>query len=91
MDTNERSAGLDEDQIKSNTTNIFCIVSIARRLNDPLSEYVKIEPRHLGVGMYQHDVPEKILTTSLNDVVSECVSYVGVDLNTASLSVLKYV
>lgn len=66
-------------------------MSIARRLNDPLSEYVKIEPRHLGVGMYQHDVPEKILTASLNDVVSECVSYVGVDLNTASLSVLKYV
>jgi len=65
------------------------VVSIARRLNDPLSEYVKIEPRHLGVGMYQHDVSEKILTESLKDVVSECVSYVGVDLNTASLSVLK--
>lgn len=64
-------------------------VSIARRLNDPLSEYVKIEPRHLGVGMYQHDVNEKMLTETLNDVVSECVSYVGVDLNTASLSVLK--
>ncbi|KAH8382830.1 hypothetical protein KR009_005490 [Drosophila setifemur] len=66
-------------------------VSIARRLNDPLSEYVKIEPRHLGVGMYQHDVAEKILTESLKDVVSECVSYVGVDLNTASLSVLKHI
>lgn len=72
-------------------TNERSAVSIARRLNDPLSEYVKIEPRHLGVGMYQHDVPEKILTTSLNDVVSECVSYVGVDLNTASLSVLKHI
>ncbi|XP_017131367.1 uncharacterized protein YdcI [Drosophila elegans] len=72
-------------------TNERSAVSIARRLNDPLSEYVKIEPRHLGVGMYQHDVSEKILTESLKDVVSECVSYVGVDLNTASLSVLKHI
>lgn len=65
------------------------LVSIARRLNDPLSEYVKIEPRHIGVGMYQHDINEKTLTESLNEVVCECVSYVGVDINTASLSVLK--
>ncbi|XP_062125663.1 S1 RNA-binding domain-containing protein 1 [Drosophila sulfurigaster albostrigata] len=71
--------------------NEISAVSIARRLNDPLSEYVKIEPRHLGVGMYQHDVNEKTLTETLNDVVSECVSYVGVDLNTASLSVLKHI
>ncbi|XP_032596019.1 S1 RNA-binding domain-containing protein 1 isoform X2 [Drosophila grimshawi] len=71
--------------------NEISAVSIARRLNDPLSEYVKIEPRHLGVGMYQHDVNEKMLTETLNDVVSECVSYVGVDLNTASLSVLKHI
>ncbi|XP_030371189.1 S1 RNA-binding domain-containing protein 1 [Scaptodrosophila lebanonensis] len=71
--------------------NEISAVSIARRLNDPLSEYVKIEPRHLGVGMYQHDISEKILTESLNDVVSECVSFVGVDLNTASLSVLKHI
>ncbi|KRG02111.1 S1 RNA-binding domain-containing protein 1 isoform X2 [Drosophila mojavensis] len=71
--------------------NLISAVSIARRLNDPLSEYVKIEPRHLGVGMYQHDVNEKMLTDTLNDVVSECVSFVGVDLNTASLSVLKHI
>ncbi|KAH8381308.1 hypothetical protein KR093_002531, partial [Drosophila rubida] len=71
--------------------NEISAVSIARRLNDPLSEYVKIEPRHLGVGMYQHDVNEKTLTETLNDVVSECVSYVGVDLNTASLNVLKHI
>lgn len=70
-------------------SKIFSIVSIARRLNDPLSEYVKIEPRHIGVGMYQHDVPEKTLNEALNEVVSECVSFVGVDINTASLSVLK--
>ena len=69
--------------------NEISAVSIARRLNDPLSEYVKIEPRHIGVGMYQHDINEKQLTESLNDVVSECVSYVGVDINTASITVLK--
>ncbi|XP_054745343.1 S1 RNA-binding domain-containing protein 1 [Anastrepha obliqua] len=71
--------------------NEISAVSIARRLNDPLSEYVKIEPRHIGVGMYQHDVPEKTLNEALNEVVSECVSFVGVDINTASLSVLKNV
>ncbi|XP_014103424.3 uncharacterized protein YdcI isoform X1 [Bactrocera oleae] len=71
--------------------NEISAVSIARRLNDPLSEYVKIEPRHIGVGMYQHDVPEKTLNEALNEVVSECVSFVGVDINTASLSVLKHV
>ncbi|XP_037957011.1 S1 RNA-binding domain-containing protein 1 [Teleopsis dalmanni] len=71
--------------------NQISAVSIARRLNDPLSEYVKIEPRHIGVGMYQHDINEKALTGSLNEVVSECVSYVGVDINTASISVLKHI
>ncbi|XP_017484179.1 PREDICTED: S1 RNA-binding domain-containing protein 1 isoform X2 [Rhagoletis zephyria] len=71
--------------------NEISAVSISRRLNDPLSEYVKIEPRHIGVGMYQHDVPEKTLNEALNEVVSECVSFVGVDINTASLSVLKHV
>lgn len=71
--------------------NLISAVSIARRLNDPLSEYVKIEPKHIGVGMYQHDVNEKMLTESLNEVISECVSFVGVDINTASLSVLKWV
>lgn len=69
--------------------NLISAVSIARRLNDPLSEYVKIEPKHIGVGMYQHDINEKQLTESLNEVISECVSFVGVDINTASLSVLK--
>ncbi|XP_075145670.1 uncharacterized protein YdcI [Haematobia irritans] len=71
--------------------NEISAVSIARRLNDPLSEYVKIEPRHIGVGMYQHDINEKHLTESLNEVVSECVSYVGVDINTASITVLKHI
>lgn len=64
-------------------------VSLARRVQDPLSEMVKIEPKHLGVGMYQHDVPEKQLNATLNEVVSECVSFVGVDINTASVSLLR--
>lgn len=70
---------------------LISAISIARRLIDPLSEYVKVEPRHLGVGMYQFDINEKLLSKSLNEVVSECVSFVGVDINTASLNVLKYV
>lgn len=68
---------------------LFHTVSIARRLNDPLGEFVKVEPKHLGVGMYQHDVNEKLLTESLNEVVSECVSFVGVDINTASAPLLR--
>jgi uncharacterized protein len=66
-------------------------ISIARRLLDPLSELVKIEPQHLGVGMYQHDIPPKQLKSALDGVVESCVNYVGVDLNTASSSLLKYV
>lgn len=69
--------------------NLISAVSIARRLNDPLAEYVKIEPKHLGVGMYQHDMPEKDLSRALDEVVSECVSRVGVDLNTASECLLR--
>ncbi|CRL04721.1 CLUMA_CG017781, isoform A [Clunio marinus] len=66
-------------------------ISIARRLLDPLCELVKIEPKHLGVGMYQHDVKEKTLKKTLDEVISECVSFVGVDLNVASFSLLKNV
>lgn len=72
-------------------TNIISSISIARRLMDPLSELVKIEPKHLGVGMYQHDVDEKSLNLTLNAVVCECVSNVGVDVNCASESLLKHV
>jgi uncharacterized protein len=64
-------------------------VSIGRRLQDPLAELVKVEPRHLGVGMYQHDVAESQLNTALGAVVEECVSFVGVDLNSASLALLR--
>ena len=66
-------------------------VSIARRLQDPLSELVKIEPRSIGVGQYQHDVPPARLEESLTGVVEDCVNSVGVDLNTASVSLLKYI
>lgn len=62
---------------------------IARSLQDPLSEFVKVEPKHLGVGMYQHDMPEKQLNQTLDEVVVECVSFVGVDVNAASLYLLK--
>ena len=66
-------------------------VSIARRLQDPLSELVKIEPKSIGVGQYQHDVPPARLEESLTGVVEDCVNSVGVDLNTASVSLLKYI
>lgn len=65
------------------------LVSMARRLQDPLAELVKVEPKHLGVGMYQHDMKKKQLETLLDEVVSECVSFVGADLNTASQCLLR--
>mgnify|MGYP004653054705 FL=1 len=66
-------------------------VSIARRLQDPLSELVKIDPKSIGVGQYQHDLPQARLNESLRGVVEDCVNSVGVDLNTASPSLLGYV
>lgn len=69
--------------------NVISAVSIARRLNDPLAEYVKIDAKHLGVGMYQHDVTEKDLSRTLDEVVTDCVSRVGVDINTTSECLLR--
>ena len=66
-------------------------VSIARRLQDPLAELVKIEPKAIGVGQYQHDMKQNRLTDTLGGVVEDCVNGVGVDLNTASYSLLSYV
>jgi uncharacterized protein len=66
-------------------------ISIGRRLQDPLSELVKIDPQHVGVGLYQHDVPAKELRESLDGVVESCVNQVGVDLNTASVPLLRHV
>ena len=65
--------------------------SIARRLQDPLAELVKIEPKAIGVGQYQHDMNQKKLGEALSGVVEDCVNRVGVDLNTASASLLEYV
>ncbi|MBR1874358.1 MAG: RNA-binding transcriptional accessory protein [Eubacterium sp.] len=66
-------------------------VSIARRIQDPLAELVKIEPKSIGVGQYQHDMNQKKLDEALGAVVEDCVNHVGVDLNTASASLLEYV
>ena len=66
-------------------------VSIARRLQDPLAELVKIDPKSIGVGLYQHDVDQKALAEALDAVVESAVNYVGVDLNTASPALLRYV
>jgi uncharacterized protein len=66
-------------------------ISIGRRLQDPLAELVKIEPQNIGVGLYQHDVNPKQLKETLEAVISSCVNFVGVDLNTASISLLRHV
>lgn len=71
--------------------NLRSAVSIARRLQDPLAELVKIDPKAIGVGQYQHDMPQKRLDESLSGVVEDCVNAVGVDVNTASPSLLKHV
>lgn len=66
-------------------------ISIGRRLQDPLAELVKIDPKSIGVGQYQHDVDQKLLKKKLDETVESCVNYVGVDLNTASKELLSYV
>jgi uncharacterized protein len=66
-------------------------ISIARRLQDPLAELVKLDPKSIGVGQYQHDVDQKLLKKKLEDVVESCVNYVGVDLNLASKELLSRV
>ena len=71
--------------------NLRSAVSIARRLQDPLAELVKIDPKAIGVGQYQHDMPPKRLDEALNGVVEDCVNAVGVDVNTASPSLLQRV
>ena len=71
--------------------NLRSAVSIARRLQDPLAELVKIDPKAIGVGQYQHDMPAKRLDEALGGVVEDCVNAVGVDLNTASASLLQKV
>ena len=71
--------------------NLRSAVSIARRLQDPLAELVKVDPKAIGVGQYQHDMPPKRLDEALNGVVEDCVNAVGVDVNTASAALLQRV
>ena len=82
---------LASEEFPQYDVNLRSAVSIARRLQDPLAELVKIEPKAIGVGQYQHDMPQKRLEESLDHVVEDCVNAVGVDLNTASPSLLRRV
>ena len=87
-----RSASkLAAEEFPQYDVNLRSAVSIARRLQDPLAELVKIDPKAIGVGQYQHDMPQKRLSETLEGVVEDCVNAVGVDVNTASPSLLKQV
>lgn len=79
------------DEFPDLDVSIRGAVSIGRRLQDPMAELVKIEPRHIGVGQYQHDLNQGKLDETLSAVVEDCVNSVGVNLNTASISLLSYV
>ncbi len=79
------------DELPEYDATLRGTVSIGRRLQDPLSELVKIEPQNIGVGLYQHDVNPKQLKETLESVIASCVNFVGVDLNTASVSLLRHV
>ena len=79
------------EELPQHEASVRGAISIGRRLQDPLSELVKIEPANIGVGLYQHDVKAKHLHESLGQVVVSCVNYVGVDANTASPALLRYV
>ena len=86
------SAGkLAAEEFPDYDVNLRSAISIARRLQDPLAELVKIDPKSIGVGQYQHDMPQKRLDEALTGVVEDCVNAVGVDGNTASASLLTYV
>ena len=82
---------LAKEELPGLNVSLRGAVSIARRIQDPLAELVKIEPRAIGVGQYQHDVNQKELGNALGDVVESCVNHVGVELNTASPALLNYV
>ncbi len=82
---------LASEEFPDYDVNLRSAVSIARRLQDPLAELVKIEPKAIGVGQYQHDMPQARLSETLGGVVEDCVNSVGADLNTASPSLLSYI
>ena len=79
------------DKISRFSSRRTSAVSVGRRVQDPLSELVKIDPKSIGVGQYQHDVNQKDLSSALTFVVETAVNQVGVDVNTASKSLLQYV
>ncbi len=85
------ASGVAREEFPDLDATVRGTISIGRRLIDPLSELVKIDPRHLGVGMYQHDIRQKKLQLALDQVIESCVNRVGVDLNVASASLLQYV
>ena len=85
------ASSLAAEEFPDFDVNLRSAVSIARRLQDPLAELVKIDPKAIGVGQYQHDCPQKELDTALGGVVEDCVNSVGVDVNTASRSLLQQV
>lgn len=82
---------LGNDEFPELDVTIRGAISIARRIQDPLAELVKIEPQHIGVGQYQHDVNQKELKNTLGNVVEDCVNSVGVNVNTASPSLLNHI
>jgi uncharacterized protein len=82
---------LGREEFSQHDASVRGAISIGRRLQDPLSELVKIDPPNLGVGLYQHDIKASHLRESLDEVVESCVNYVGVDVNTASPALLRYV
>ncbi|MEZ6047317.1 MAG: helix-hairpin-helix domain-containing protein [Planctomycetaceae bacterium] len=85
------TSNIAREEFPAEDATVRGTISIGRRLLDPLSELVKIDPQHIGVGMYQHDLSVRSLRESLDEVVESCVNYVGVDLNTASFSLLRHV
>jgi len=85
------TSGYAREELPGHEAAVRGAISIGRRLQDPLSELVKIEPANIGVGLYQHDVKARHLHASLDAVVESCVNYVGVDVNTASPALLRYV
>jgi len=85
------TSAFGREELPAHEAAIRGAITIGRRLQDPLSELVKIEPANIGVGLYQHDVKARHLHASLDSVVESCVNYVGVDVNTASPALLRYV
>lgn len=85
------TGGVGREEFPDLDATVRGTISIGRRLQDPLSELVKIEPQNIGVGLYQHDLSEKRLKESLEGVIESCVNQVGVDLNTASVPLLRHV